>query len=81
MRVRQLVGSRANEIVEMPYAVARRAIASGTVEDPDVVHTVAVMGPAVASATQAVMVPERQVASPAVDSPVPVRRRARPQVR
>lgn len=33
MRVRQLYGTRAGEIVEMPYVIALRAIASGTVED------------------------------------------------
>jgi uncharacterized protein (DUF58 family) len=67
MRVRQLYGSRAGEIVEMPYLVAVRAIASGTVEDLAPLHSVPVTGPAVAHATQA--------APAAVDtSPRPPRR-------
>lgn len=53
MRVRQLYGSRAGEVVEMPYAVAVRAIRSGTVEDLAPLHPVVVTGPAVACATQA----------------------------
>jgi len=32
MRVRQLLGGHLGEVVEMPYAVAVRAIQSGTVE-------------------------------------------------
>jgi hypothetical protein len=35
MQVRQLYGTRAGEVIEMPYAIAQRAIASGTVEELD----------------------------------------------
>jgi hypothetical protein len=75
MRVRQLYGSRAGEIVEMPYAIAHRALRSGTVEDPDPSPPVPVTGLAVADATQAVPEPMRRTA---VDPSVRTPRRARP---
>ena len=79
MRVRQLFGAHRGEIVEMPYAVALRAIASGTVEDAATV-TVQVAVPATAVAVQDAVIPERRIASP-VDRPLRTHRRVRPLTR
>lgn len=53
MQVRQLYGAHAGEIVEMPYVVALRAIASGTVDELAPQSPVVVTGLAVAHPTQA----------------------------
>lgn len=36
MRVRQLVGNRAGEIVDLPYAVAMQCLRSGTAIRPEI---------------------------------------------
>lgn len=81
MRVRQLYGTRAGEIVEMPYVVALRAIASGTVEDLEPRRPVVPTGLAVASATQVEAGPTRVTASAVETSPGRPPRRTRPLTR